>query len=162
MIWVQLFLNILIIAFLFHLPNIVCLIFKPTNSKVFISLIIYTVLFSIILIYGFFEGFYESLGYNITSDLSGFLYIMYFLILVFIYIGEGIFMKFSNYIFLSPKRFRFIIYLIALFISFIVYGILPILNLTSLKPHLNIWNNTLTTIIIFDVLFHLIISKQSN
>lgn len=125
------------------------------------TIIIYCVMLSLSLIIAYFSGFYYGLG-DIETKQYSYLYIMYFITFIFIYFIQYLILQFANDIFLSNKIFRILIYFIAFVISIFTYGILPLTNLGILKSHITVWNNTLTTLIIFDVLFFFIFSKKND
>lgn len=87
---------------------------------------------------------------------------MYFITFIFIYAIHFFILKRSKIYSISDKSFRKTIYTIALLISIFTYGVAPYSNLYNFKTHISIWNNSLTTFIIFDALFLLFFTKQND
>lgn len=87
---------------------------------------------------------------------------MYLITFIFIYAIHFFILKRSTIYSISDKIFRIIIYSIILLISFLTYGIAPICNLDIFQKHISIWNNTLTTLIVFEAVFFLIFTKQND
>lgn len=149
------------------MPSIFYIYFKRKNPntkffknvcKVLISYIIFCV---VVVLIAFFDGFYSNLK-NINDKQGAILYIMYFITFIFIYAIHFFILKRSTIYSLSDKNFRKIVYIIALLISFFTYGVAPYSNLHILKKHISIWNDSLTTLIIFDALFLLFFTKQND
>lgn len=170
----------LFIALIFHSANIIYIIYKFyernfsninfSNTKfsninfskiIEISLVGYIITFSISVLIAFFDGFYEELN-NVNDRQSAILYILYLNTFILIYSIQYIILKISEIYLLSSKTFKIVIYIIVFVISFLTYGIAPITNLNDFQKHISIWNNTLTTLIIFEALFFLIFTKQND
>lgn len=156
-----------ILAVLFHIPNFIHILFKNhkldqgNNGLKKIGILIYSIIISSVFITALFQGFYTGLG-SVKPSYHGILYIMYLISFFLIYFLQYLILKYSNNYLLSAKGFRIIFYLFALIISVFTYGYSPISELKILKEHLIIWNNTVTSVIIFDVLFFMIVLKQND
>ncbi|MFZ7905951.1 hypothetical protein ACO1C8_04670 [Staphylococcus hominis] len=149
------------------MPSIIYVFFKRKNPntkhpKFFDKILIgYIITVVIAVLIAFFEGFYSELK-NINDKQGAILYIMYLITFIFIYAIHFFILKRSTIYSISDKIFRIIIYSIILLISFLTYGIAPICNLDIFQKHISIWNNTLTTLIVFEALFFLIFTKQND
>lgn len=157
----------ILLALLSHLPNIGYVIYKRYHSnikhpKVINKIVvIYFVTLSIVLLIAYFDGLYTGLG-KVNDKQSAVLYIHYLITFIFIYIIQYLMFKRFENCFMSNKAFRILIYSLVLLISFVTYGIVPLSNLDNFETHISIWNSSLTTLIVFDVLFFLIFTKQND
>lgn len=155
------------IALIFHLPNIIYIFYKRKHSNInnpkIIDIVVigYMIIASISSLVAFFNGFYKGFN-NVNDKQSAILYILYLNTFIFIYSIQYFIFKISEIYLISSKTFRKIIYSIILSISFLTYGIAPICNLDIFQKHISIWNNTLTTLIVFEALFFLIFTKQND
>lgn len=157
----------LLLALFFHIPNISYIYYKRRKLKQEIKrlkktmVLIYSISISLVFITALLDGFYIGLG-EVKPIYYGFLYLMYFITFIFIYSIQFLILKLTNNSLLSSKSFKILIYSFALIISVFTYGFSPLIQFDILKSHLEIWNNTLTSLIIFDVLFFLLFSKPNE
>lgn len=157
----------ILLALFFHFPNISYIYYKrhklhQENKRLIKTMVlIYSFSISVAFITALLDGFYIGLG-EVKAVYYGFLYLMYFIAFIFIYSIQFLILKLTNNSLLSSKSFKIFIYSFALIISVFTYGFSPMSQFDILKSHLKIWNNTLTSLIIFDVLFSLLFSKQNE
>ncbi|EKS40656.1 hypothetical protein HMPREF9281_00193 [Staphylococcus epidermidis BVS058A4] len=157
----------ILLALFFHIPNISYIWFKrhklnQENKRLIKTMVlIYSIGISLVFIIALLDGFYTGLG-EVKAAYYGFLYLMYFITFIFIYSIQFLILKLTNNSLLSSKSFKILIYSFALIISVFTYGFSPMIDFDILKSHLKIWNNTLTSLIIFDVLFYLLFSKPNE
>lgn len=168
LLYIKIFLIVpLSLSVIFHLFNFIAILLNKRkkseniDSRIKLFMGIYTALFSLLIVIAFFNGFYKGLV-SVTVKQSGYLFFMYLLTFIFIYTLQYILSKLFKNIILSNTTFRKIIYTFAFIISVISYGVVPIVNSNSFSSHMTVWNNALTTLIIFDVLTELIILKNSK